>query len=48
MSHREVERKFISLAAPVLGDARAASVAQEVDRLERRESLKDLFSALGA
>ena len=48
MSPSEVEEKFFSLAAPILGDARATAVAQEVDALERRESLKDLFSALGA
>jgi 2-methylcitrate dehydratase PrpD len=47
MSEREVEEKFLSLAEPVLGAERAHSVVEVVKSLDRRESLNDLFSALG-
>jgi 2-methylcitrate dehydratase PrpD len=45
MSEREVEDKFLTLAAPVLAK-RAQSVVEIVKSLERRESLPDLFAAL--
>ena len=48
MSTREIEEKFRALAGPVIGDERAASVIHEVEALDRRESLKDLFAALRA
>jgi 2-methylcitrate dehydratase PrpD len=48
MPRREVEEKFISLAAPIIGDERAGSVVREVECLEQRESLRSLLSALGA
>jgi len=48
MSQAEVEEKFLSLAAPIIGDERAASVMRAVEALERRESLKNLLAALGA
>jgi 2-methylcitrate dehydratase PrpD len=46
MSEHEIEEKFLSLAAPILGE-RAQSVIEAVESLDRRESLKELFSALG-
>jgi 2-methylcitrate dehydratase PrpD len=46
MSGREVEEKFLSLAAPVLGDARARSVIGGVRALEEIESLDELLSLL--
>jgi len=47
MSEKEIEEKFLSLAAPILGAERARAVVDAVESLDRRESLKDLFSALG-
>lgn len=47
MSQREVEEKFLSLAEPILGAERALSVIHAVESMDRRESLKDLFSTLG-
>ncbi|SRR5581483_698951 len=46
MSEREIEDKFLSLAAPILGE-RAQSAIDVVTSLDRRESLRDLFAALG-
>lgn len=46
MSEHEVEAKFLSLAAPVLGDAKARSMTGEVRALEERESLDELLSLL--
>ena len=46
MSGQEVEEKFLSLAAPVLGDAKARSVVSEVQALEEQESLDGLLSLL--
>jgi 2-methylcitrate dehydratase len=46
MSEREIEEKFLALAAPILGD-RAQSVVDAVRSLDRRESVSDLLSALG-
>ena len=48
MSGQEVEEKFLSLAAPVLGDAKARSVVSEVQALEEQESLDGLLSLLRA
>lgn len=47
MSEKDIEEKFLSLAAPILGAESALSVVDAVESLDRRESLKDLFSALG-
>ena len=47
MSEQEIEEKFLSLATPVIGAERARSVVEVVESLDRRESLNDLFSALG-
>jgi 2-methylcitrate dehydratase PrpD len=44
MSRHEVEAKFLSLAAPVLGDAKARSVIDEVQALEERGSLNALLA----
>ena len=46
MSVQEVEEKFLSLAAPLLGDAKARSVIGEVQGLEERESLNELLALL--
>jgi 2-methylcitrate dehydratase PrpD len=46
MSRSEVEEKFLSLAAPLLGDARARSVIDEVQGLEERDSLDPLLALL--
>ena len=46
MSVQEVEAKFLSLAAPVLGDSKARSVIGEVQALADRESLSELLAFL--
>ena len=48
MSVREIEEKFLSLAAPVLGDAQARSVIGEVQALADRDSLSELLALLRA
>ena len=44
MSVQEVEEKFLSLAAPVLGDAQARSVIGAVQALADRDSLDELLA----
>jgi hypothetical protein len=46
MVPQEVEEKFLSLAAPLLGDAKARSVMDEVQGLAERESLDELLTLL--
>lgn len=46
MTPAEVEGKFLSLAAPVLGEAKARAVIEEVRQLEARASLQGLLFAL--
>ena len=46
MTQSEVEEKFLSLAAPALGDQKARSVIDEVSSLESRNSLRPLLTAL--
>jgi len=46
MSRDEVEEKFLSLAAPILGAEKARSVVREVRSLESRDSLDPLLAAL--
>jgi 2-methylcitrate dehydratase PrpD len=46
MSAQEVKEKFLSLAAPVLGDSKARSVIGEVQALADRESLSELLALL--
>lgn len=46
MSAQEVEEKFLTLAAPVLGDAKARSVIGEVQALADSESLSGLLALL--
>ena len=46
MSVQEVEEKFLSLAAPVLGDSKARSVIREVQGLADRDSLSELLALL--
>ena len=46
MTRKEVEEKFLSLAAPVLGEAKARLVIEEVEALDSRESLEALISYL--
>ena len=46
MSAGEIEEKFLSLAAPVVGDERARSVVKEISALESSESLKPLLEIL--
>jgi hypothetical protein len=41
-----LEAKFLQLAAPVLGQAKATSVMTEVELLDKRESLEPLLAAL--
>jgi 2-methylcitrate dehydratase PrpD len=48
MSAQEVEEKFLSLAAPVLGDVKARSVIGEVQTLADRDSLSELLALLRA
>jgi 2-methylcitrate dehydratase PrpD len=42
----EVKGKFVSLAAPIIGEEKADSVVQEVESLEARDSLAPLYAAL--
>lgn len=46
MSREEIEEKFLSLAAPVLGGDKATAVLQEVDSLDRQDSVEPLLTAL--
>jgi 2-methylcitrate dehydratase PrpD len=46
MSRDEVEEKFLSLAAPILGAEKARSVVREVRSLGSRDSLDPLLAAL--
>ena len=46
MTAREVEEKFLFLAASILGEEKARSVMREVYMLDARESLSSLFDAL--
>ncbi|MDP2601050.1 MAG: MmgE/PrpD family protein [Deltaproteobacteria bacterium] len=46
MAPEELEEKFLSSAAPVLGDAKARAVIGEVQSLANRESLGPLISVL--
>ena len=46
MSVQEVEEKFLSLAAPMLGDSKVRSVIGEVQALADGESLSELLALL--
>jgi 2-methylcitrate dehydratase PrpD len=46
MSQEEVEKKFLSLAVPVLGDTKARSVISEVYSLDERETLEGLLASV--
>ena len=46
MRRNEVEEKFLSLAAPILGDEKARSVIREVESLDTRNSLESLLAVL--
>jgi 2-methylcitrate dehydratase PrpD len=46
MSAAEIEEKFLSLAAPVLGDERALLVQRDIESLEERKSLEGIVAAL--
>jgi len=46
MDDGEVAQKFTALAAPVLGNGRAASAFERLWRIEREASVPDLFDAL--
>ena len=46
MRREEVEEKFLSLAAPIIGDEKAHSIVQEVESLDARDSLEPLLAAL--
>ena len=46
MRRDEVEEKFLSLAAPIIGDDKAYSIVQEVGSLDARDSLAPLLAAL--
>ena len=45
MTRDDVEEKFLGLAAPVLGEAKARAVIEEVQALDARESLAPLLGA---
>jgi 2-methylcitrate dehydratase PrpD len=46
MTQREVEEKFLGLAEPVLGEAKARLVMEEISLLESRDSLAPLLAAI--
>ena len=46
MRRDEVEEKFLSLAAPIVGDEKARSIVQEVESLDARDSLEPLLGFL--
>jgi 2-methylcitrate dehydratase PrpD len=46
MTAKEVKEKFLSLAVPVLGEAKARTAIDEVQSLSKRDSLEALLSAL--
>jgi 2-methylcitrate dehydratase PrpD len=46
MSAAEIEEKFLSLAAPVLGDERALLVQRDIGSVEERQSLEGVLAAL--
>jgi len=46
MTREEVEEKFLSLAGPLLGEAKASSVIGEVQALDSRDSLEPLIDSL--
>jgi 2-methylcitrate dehydratase PrpD len=46
MTPDEVKEKFLSLALPVVGDAKARTIVDEVQSLSARDSLEGLLSAL--
>jgi 2-methylcitrate dehydratase PrpD len=46
MTQSEVEEKFLSLAAPVLGDEKAQTFIEGVQSLDERDSLAPLLAAL--
>jgi hypothetical protein len=46
MMRADLEAKFLQLAAPVLGEAKARSVMTEVELLDKRVSLGPLLAAL--
>ncbi len=46
MLRDEVEGKFFSLAAPIVGEAKARSVVREVESLDARDSLEPLLGSL--
>jgi len=46
MTPAEVEEKFLSLAAPVIGETKARSAVEEARHLETRGSIEGLLSAL--
>lgn len=46
MARDEVEQKFLSLATPIVGDARARAVIDAVGWLDWRDSLEPLISSL--
>ena len=46
MTADEVEEKFLSLAAPVLGNNKAVAIKDEVQSLDACDSLDGLLAAL--
>jgi 2-methylcitrate dehydratase PrpD len=48
MRRDEAEDKFLSLAAPVIGDEKAQSIIREIESLDARDSLESLSAALQA
>ncbi len=46
MTPEEIEGKFLSLAAPILGEAKARAVIGEIQSLDGRDSIEPLLSTL--
>ncbi|MNC93244.1 hypothetical protein D3C83_98270 [compost metagenome] len=46
MRRNEVEEKFLSLAAPIIGDEKARLIVQEIESLDARDSLNRLLELL--
>ena len=48
MGRDEVEQKFLSLATPIIGDAKARSVIRQIESLDANSSLEPLLGSLRA
>jgi 2-methylcitrate dehydratase PrpD len=48
MSAADVEIKFLSLAAPIVGENKATLILREAGTLDKRDSLTPLIEAIAA